>query len=107
MNEMKYVRSQCRQSSNPEVKGGNVFRGYLNRPEANKEVLTEGWFHTGDIAYFDDDGFLRIIGRKKEIIITAGGKNIAPKNIEAALRDGFQRLGLSQGPGKGFCVSCL
>ncbi|MBX3247102.1 MAG: long-chain fatty acid--CoA ligase [Myxococcales bacterium] len=69
------------------VKGPNVFLGYYKDEEATKEALDEdGWLHSGDLGAFED-GFLKIIGRKKEIIITAGGKNITPKNIEAALKN--------------------
>ncbi|MCB0974582.1 MAG: long-chain fatty acid--CoA ligase [Actinobacteria bacterium] len=68
-------------------KGGNIFLGYYNDPERTAEVMDdEGWFHTGDIGEFDDDGQLRIVDRKKELIITAGGKNISPANLEAALK---------------------
>ncbi len=68
-------------------RGGNVFRGYLNQPDKTAEVLDEdGWFHSGDIGEFDDEGYLRIVDRKKELIITAGGKNISPANLEAALK---------------------
>jgi long-chain acyl-CoA synthetase len=69
------------------VKGPNVFLGYYKEPEATAEALVDGWLHSGDLGQFDADGFLSITGRKKEIIITAGGKNIAPKNIEAALKN--------------------
>lgn len=69
------------------VKGDNVFMGYYKNEEATNEDLVDGWLHSGDLGQFDDEGYLTIIGRKKEIMITAGGKNIAPKNIEAALKD--------------------
>jgi long-chain acyl-CoA synthetase len=68
-------------------RGGNIFTGYLKDPEKTAEALDdEGWLHTGDIGVFDDEGFLKIVDRKKELIITAGGKNISPANIEAALK---------------------
>lgn len=67
-------------------KGGQVFTSYWNNPEATAESLAEGWFHTGDIGEIDDEGFVRITGRKKEIIVTAGGKNVAPAVLEDRLR---------------------
>ena len=68
-------------------RGGNVFRGYLNQPEKTADVLdAEGWFRSGDIGVLDADGYLRIVDRKKELIITAGGKNLSPANLEAALK---------------------
>jgi len=69
------------------LRGGNVFAGYYKNPEATAETLVDGWLHSGDLGAFDSDGFLTITGRKKDIIITAGGKNVAPKNLEAALKD--------------------
>ena len=70
-------------------RGGNVFRGYLDAPDKTAEVFDDdGWFHSGDIGVLDDDGYLTIIDRKKELIITAGGKNISPANLEAALKAG-------------------
>jgi len=69
------------------VRGRNVFKGYFKEPEATREALVDGWLCSGDLGEISPDGFLSITGRKKEIIITAGGKNIAPKNIEAALKN--------------------
>jgi long-chain acyl-CoA synthetase len=69
------------------VRGPNVFLGYYKEPEATAETLKDGWLCSGDLGVIDKDGFLTITGRKKEIIITAGGKNIAPKNIEASLKE--------------------
>jgi long-chain acyl-CoA synthetase len=68
-------------------RGGNIFRGYLNQDAKTAEVLDdEGWFRSGDIGEIDDDGYLKIVDRKKELIITAGGKNLSPSNLEAALK---------------------
>ncbi|MGB5809967.1 MAG: AMP-binding protein, partial [Polyangiales bacterium] len=69
------------------VSGPNVFLGYYKDPEATNATLIDGWLHSGDLGSFDKDGFLSITGRKKDIIITAGGKNITPKNLEAAIKN--------------------
>jgi long-chain acyl-CoA synthetase len=68
-------------------RGGNVFSGYLKDPERTAEMLdSDGWLHSGDIGQFDEAGYVRIVDRKKELIITAGGKNISPANLEAAIK---------------------
>jgi long-chain acyl-CoA synthetase len=68
-------------------RGGNVFQGYLKSPDKTAEALdADGWLHSGDIGEVDDDGYFKIVDRKKELIITAGGKNVSPANLEAALK---------------------
>ncbi|MEI3843813.1 MULTISPECIES: AMP-dependent synthetase/ligase [Microbacterium] len=69
-----------------EVRGINVFKEYWNNPDATAEAFDDGWFRTGDIGSFDDEGFLTITGRKKEIIVTAGGKNVSPAALEDPIR---------------------
>src|SRR5665811_2413431 len=68
------------------ITGDVVFRGYWHNDKATAEAFTDGWFHSGDLGSLDSEGFLRITGRKKEIIITAGGKNVAPAVLEDHLR---------------------
>jgi long-chain acyl-CoA synthetase len=68
------------------VKGPNVFQGYYKNDEATRETIVDGWLHTGDLGAIDEDGFITITGRKKDIIITAGGKNITPANLENEIK---------------------
>ncbi|MEA2474329.1 MAG: long-chain acyl-CoA synthetase [Thermoleophilaceae bacterium] len=68
------------------LRGPNIFEGYYKNEEATREALEDGWLHTGDLAHIDEDGFVFITGRKKDIIITAGGKNITPANLENGLK---------------------
>lgn len=76
-------------SGEVQVKGDMVMKGYYNNPEATAEVMEDGWFKTGDLGEFDEDGFLIINGRIKEIIITSGGKNVAPLRIETLVGKDF------------------
>jgi long-chain acyl-CoA synthetase len=83
-----FRRCEIKIASDGEVllKGPNIFRGYYKNPKATEETIVDGWLHTGDLGHVDEDGFLFITGRKKDIIITAGGKNITPANLENGLK---------------------
>ena len=75
-------------------RGATIMRGYRGDPEQTAETIdADGWLHTGDIAHIDDDGYLRIVDRKKELIINAAGKNMSPANIEAALKSSSPLIG--------------
>jgi long-chain acyl-CoA synthetase len=69
------------------IKGIGVFAGYHNNPQANETAFTDGFFHTGDLGELDEDGFLTITGRKKDLLVTAGGKNVAPEPLEEKVRE--------------------
>jgi long-chain acyl-CoA synthetase len=90
------------------VKGHNVLLGYWNNPQATTEAVRDGWLHTGDLGELDDDGFLRITGRKKEIIVTAGGKNVAPNVLEDRIRaHALVSQALVVGDGKPFIAALV
>jgi long-subunit acyl-CoA synthetase (AMP-forming) len=74
--------------------GDTIMRGYRNNPELTAETIdADGWLHTGDVGALDDHGYLKIIDRKKELIISAGGKNMSPTNIEAAVKAASPLIG--------------
>ena len=90
------------------TRGTSLMRGYHNRPEANEEAFEDGWFRTGDLGALDDDGFLTITGRKKELLVTAGGKNVAPAMLEDAIRsDALISQVMVVGDGKPFIAAIV
>jgi long-chain acyl-CoA synthetase len=92
------------------VRGDMVMAGYRNDPDKTAETIdSEGWLHTGDVAEIDSDGFVKIVDRKKELIINAGGKNMSPANIEAQLKQGSPLIGqaMAIGDGRPYNVALL
>ncbi len=89
-------------------RGGHVFKGYFQLPDKTAETVIDGWLYSGDIGELDEDGYLRIVDRKKELIITSGGKNISPANLEAALKT-IPLIGQAAaiGDGRKFCSAIL
>jgi long-chain acyl-CoA synthetase len=91
------------------TRGPHIMIGYWKEPEATEAAIeTDGWFHTGDIGTLDDDGFLSITGRKKDLIVTAGGKNVVPAALEAMLiQDPFIEQALVYGDARPFCAAII
>ena len=92
------------------MRGAMVTSGYRNQPDKTREAIDdEGWLHTGDVGEFDDDGYLKIVDRKKELIINAGGKNMSPANIEAKVKASSPLIGqaIAIGDGKPYNVALI
>ena len=91
------------------VRGPICVPGYLNLPDATADLIDDdGWLHTGDVGELDDDGYLKLVDRKKELIITAGGKNLSPANIEALLKEHpLVGQALAYGDGKPYVTALL
>jgi long-chain acyl-CoA synthetase len=92
------------------MKSGVVMKGYRNQPEKTAEAMDDdGWLHTGDIGEFDDDGFLKIVDRKKELIINAAGKNMSPANIESKVKSSHPLIGqaVTIGDGRSYNVALI
>jgi long-subunit acyl-CoA synthetase (AMP-forming) len=92
------------------IRGAFVTPGYRNQPETSREALdAQGWLHTGDVGEFDEDGYLKIVDRKKELIINAGGKNMSPANIEAKVKASSPLIGqaIAIGDGRAYNVALI
>jgi long-chain acyl-CoA synthetase len=92
------------------MRGPVVMPGYRNEPEKTREAIDEdGWFHTGDVGEFDEDGYLKIVDRKKELIINAAGKNMSPANIEAKVKSSSPLIGqaIAIGDGRSYNVALI
>jgi long-chain acyl-CoA synthetase len=92
------------------IRGAVIMSGYRTQPEKTREAIdSEGWLHTGDVGDFDDDGYLKIVDRKKELIINAGGKNMSPAHIEAKVKASSPLIGqvIAIGDGKPFNVGLI
>ncbi len=91
------------------IRGPNVMAGYYNHPAATREAIdAEGWLHTGDTGHFEIDGFLRVTGRTKDIIVTSGGKNVSPQNIEKRLRTSrYIHQAMVYGDGRRFLTALI
>ncbi|MFC7434195.1 AMP-dependent synthetase/ligase [Hydrogenophaga bisanensis] len=91
-----------------QVRGPHVFQGYLGMPEDTAQTLVDGWLQSGDLGHFDVDGYLYVSGRKKDLLITSGGKNISPANLEAELMDlPLVEHGIVCGDGRHFLTALL
>ena len=91
------------------ARGRNVFSGYRNRPEETSKVFDGGWFRTGDLGYFDDDGYLYVTGRASTLIVTSGGKNVQPEAVEVAYLENplIREIGVLQRTAGSLQSSCL
>jgi long-chain acyl-CoA synthetase len=90
------------------TRGPNLMLGYWNKPQATAEAIRDGWFHTGDLGALDDNGRLRITGRKKELIVTAAGKNVAPALLEGLLcEDPLIAQAMVLGDGRNFLAALI